>query len=119
MVLSIEVLYFRKLILNSNSNVICAHCYPIEWAKKVSFVDARAWKRTLFTEEKRFCLDGLDSLAYLWSDKRLERGEFSKRQCGGDCTMVWVGISWKGKTSLMFGENTIDAAGYTAMLGDA
>lgn len=85
---------------------------------KMSFFDARARKRAVFTHEKRFCLDGSDGLAYFSSYKRLKRSEFSKHQRGGGGSMVWTGIFRKGKTPLVFVKNNIDAAGYNAILND-
>lgn len=90
----------------------------LQWARKMSFVGVESWKWTIFTDKKRFCLDGTDGLAYFWSDRRLERGEFSKRQIGGVGVMVWARISWKGKKTLFFVDNTIGAVGYTRMLDD-
>ena len=53
-----------------------------EWSKKMSFVDVRKWKKTLFTDEKRFCLDSLDGNACYWCDERLDSPIFSTRQRG-------------------------------------
>ena len=40
------------------------------------------WRRTVFTDEKRFCLDGPDAVACFCGDKRLPREIFSKRAGG-------------------------------------
>ncbi len=48
----------------------------------MSWVDPREWRRTLFMDEKRFCLYGPDGLAHHWHEIRLERSIFSKRQRG-------------------------------------
>lgn len=53
-----------------------------------------------------------------WGDKRLERPEFSEHQRGGGGLMVWTGVSWKGKMSLVVVENTIDECGCTTILDD-
>lgn len=43
------------------------------------------WRRTVFTDEKRFCLDDPDETACYWRYYRLPRPFFSKRQNGGGC----------------------------------
>ena len=63
------------------------------WAREFHFQPARLWKKTVFTDEKRFCLDGPDGQAYFWADKRLPRDIFAKPARGGGCVMVWAGIS--------------------------
>ncbi len=37
------------------------------------FLPSGRWKRTVFTDETRFCLDGSDGSACFWGDRRLSR----------------------------------------------
>ena len=63
------------------------------FAHEQRFMDVAELRRTVFTDEKRFCLDGPDGACHFWADTRLPRDIFSKRQrCGGG-VMVWGGIS--------------------------
>ena len=78
-------------------------------AKDMSWVGPSKWRRTIFTDEKRFCLDGPDGTACYWRDSRIPRASFSKRQKGGGGVMIWAGISWRGKTPLVFVTNKINA----------
>ena len=41
------------------------------------------WKTVIFSDEKRFNLDGPGGWAYYWHDMRIEPKVFSKRQSGG------------------------------------
>ena len=75
-----------------------------------------AWRRTIFFDEKRFCLDGPDGTAKYWNVKRFPRSMFHKRKNGGGGIMVWGGISHPGKTPLVFIDATMDAVGYVSML---
>lgn len=43
-----------------------------KWAKQMSFKTVSEWRKVVFTDEKRFCLDGPDGQACFWGDKRLE-----------------------------------------------
>ena len=67
------------------------------WSKQHDFVPSGRWKRTIFTDEKRFCLDGPDGESKFWGDRRLPRDIFSKRPRGGGGVMVWGGISWRAR----------------------
>lgn len=41
------------------------------------------WKRTIFSDEKRFNFDGPDGFAYYWHNLKAEETYFSTRQQGG------------------------------------
>ena len=88
----------------------------LKWSKEHSFYSVRQWKRTLFTDEKRFCLDDPDGHACYWRDKRLPKAVFSKRPKGGGCVMIWGGISWRGMTPLVIIKDKVDAVKYAEML---
>ncbi len=87
-----------------------------KWARDYNFAPARLWRRTVFTDEKRFCLDGPDGQACFWADKRLPKDIFAKRTRGGGGIMVWGGISWRGKTPLVEVNGTLNADEYVHML---
>ncbi len=60
-------------------------CLRFEWFDEILTKPARFWRRTLFTHEKRFDLDGTDGMAYYWCDKRFSPTIFypSKNVLGG------------------------------------
>lgn len=82
----------------------------------MSFVDARRWRRTIFTDGIRFCLERPDGTACYWSYKRILWRKFSKRQRGGGGVMVWAGISFRAKTPRVFVKWTMYDVAYTNML---
>ena len=76
------------------------------------------WKKVVFSDEKRFNLDGPDGLQYYWHDLRKEPESFSKRQCGGGGIMVWGAVSFGGNTDIVFVEQTMNSLCYQKVLED-
>ena len=68
--------------------------------------------RTIFSDEKRFCLDGPDEFSHHWTDKRLDPRYFSTRQNGGGGVMIWGCFSAAGASKLAVIEGTLDSVGY-------
>ena len=89
-----------------------------EWADNYAFIRFAAWRRVIFSDEKRFSLDGPDGHAHYWADQRLPADFFSKRNRGGGGIMVWASISWEGKTDLVVLDGTLNAGAYVKMLQD-
>nr|CCA27938.1 protein Y6B3B.8 putative [Albugo laibachii Nc14] len=58
------------------------------------------WESVIFSDEKKFNIDGPDGLQYYWHDLRHEEQVFSNRQPGGGSVMVWGAFSAKGKSRL-------------------
>ena len=79
------------------------------WAREYNFAPARLWRRNVFIDEKRFCLDGPDGQACFWADVRLPKEIFAKRTRAGGGIMVWRGIWWRGKTPLVVLNGTLNA----------
>ena len=78
----------------------------IEFARSV-FNWIEEWKKVIFSDEKKFNLDGPDGFAYYWHDLRKDKLIFSKRQNGGGSVMVWGGFSANGTTSIAITKSTI------------
>jgi len=74
------------------------------------------WNRVIFSDEKKFNLDGPDGLAHYWHDLRKDPLVFSKRQHGGGTIMVWVGFSRDYKCQIHFIDNTLTAKKYKQIL---
>lgn len=87
----------------------------LEWAKKYMHW-TKEWTKVLFSDEKKFNLDGPDGFQYYYHDLRKEKQYFSKRQSGGGSVMIWAMIGWKGKSELVFLEGKQDSTKYVALL---
>lgn len=74
------------------------------------------FEKIVFSDEKKFNLDGPDGFAYYWHDLRKEKQFFSKRQSGGGSVMVWGGFGYGGKTELVFLEGRVDSEQYVDVL---
>ncbi|KAG3109322.1 hypothetical protein PI125_g11048 [Phytophthora idaei] len=72
-----------------------------KWAKAMirAWTD---WDRVIFSDEKKFNLDGPDGMQYYWDDLRTEKETFYSRQNGGGSVMIWGGFSSKGTTDIAF-----------------
>lgn len=73
----------------------------MEWCRQhMSF--GNNWRKIIFSDEKKFNLDGPDGYQFHWHDMRREPEYFSKRAFGGGSLMVWAAIGYNGKTELVF-----------------
>lgn len=77
------------------------------------------WSKIIFSDEKKFNLDGPDGFAYYWHDLEKDPQIHSKRQGGGGSVMVWAAISSFGKTDLLLTEGTINSHKYCEILSKA
>ena len=63
--------------------------------KRFQFADEyhafQYWKDVIFTDQKKFNLDGPDGYAYYWHDLRSKKDQkiFSKQKFGGGSVMIW------------------------------
>lgn len=87
----------------------------VAWAKYHVTWKAQ-WKQVVFSDEKKFNLDGPDGAAYYWHDMRKEEKIFSKRQQGGKSLMVWAGFGYEGKTNIAFPTGRMKAIDYQELL---
>ncbi|CDF37417.1 unnamed protein product [Chondrus crispus] len=71
------------------------------WARdKVTWTPSD-WANVVWSDEKKFNLDGPDGFAFYWHDLRKDRKVLSKRQQGGDSVMVWGAFAGKKKCDLV------------------
>ena len=80
----------------------------IHWKKK--------WRRIVFTDEKRFNLDGPDGFDYYYHHVKKEELTKVRRQMGGGSTMIWTGIGYNGKTDIVFIEGSMNAVAYRKLI---
>ena len=76
------------------------------------------WAKVIFSDEKKFNLDGPDGLKYYWHDLRKEPRTFFSRTFGGGSLMIWGAFCKNGKTSLAIISHKMDAICYQDMLCD-
>ena len=64
----------------------------------------------MFSDDKKFYLDGPDRWAFYWHDIKMEEQTFSKRQNGGGSVILWGSFSFQGKSKLEIIEGTLNAS---------
>jgi transposase len=77
------------------------------------------WRRVLFTDEKKFNLDGPDGFGFYWHHVKAKPEFYSKRVSGGGSVMVWAGVGWHGNTEIVFLTGKQDSIKYQQTLSDA
>ncbi|CAK9833057.1 Transposable element Tc3 transposase [Anthophora retusa] len=77
---------------------------------------SKKWRRVIFTDEKRFNLDGPDGLNYYYHDLRKEQQILSRRQMGGGGIMIWSGIGYYGKMDINFISGKLNSKKYLEMI---
>jgi transposase len=76
------------------------------------------WSKIVWSDEKKFNLDGPDGIKSYWHDIRSEPKVFSKRQFGGGSLMIWGAFVNDTIFQLHFMEGNYDAERYCEMLGE-
>nr|CCA23100.1 GK10162 putative [Albugo laibachii Nc14] len=77
------------------------------------------WKRIVFTDEKKWNLDGPDGYQIYWRDLRKSPEINMKRQSGGGSVTIWGGFCAAGKTPLVFLDGRRESVKYTRTLSTA
>ncbi|GMF55798.1 unnamed protein product [Phytophthora fragariaefolia] len=74
------------------------------------------WDSIIFSDEKKWNLDGSDGFQYYWRDPRRPPHQTKRRQAGGGSVMVWAAFSSRGKSPLVVltGRQNSDDYVYTA-----
>ncbi|KAF0726182.1 hypothetical protein Ae201684P_020310 [Aphanomyces euteiches] len=78
--------------------------------------DPPTWGEIIWSDEKKFNLDGPDGFKYYWHDLRKEPNSFFSRQNGGGSVMIWACFSSRGKSDLAFLRGNQDSVSYVQTL---
>ncbi|KAG3016919.1 hypothetical protein PC119_g11203 [Phytophthora cactorum] len=71
----------------------------MDWAEE-HILKPDKWILIIFSDEKKFNLDGPDGFKYYWRDMRRPAQSYVRRQNGGGSVMVWGAFSATGKSKL-------------------
>ena len=78
----------------------------------------KEWRTVLFSDEKRFCLDGPDAYSYYFHNLKMPELNQMRRQQGGGGVMLWGVITSYGKSKFTIVEGTLNSASYLKLLND-
>jgi transposase len=78
--------------------------------------DDQNWDEIIFSDEKKFNLDGPDGYNYYYHDNRKEKLRMSTRQSGGGGVMFWGAIGAHGLSPLVKVEGRMNSESYTTLL---
>ena len=87
----------------------------LKWARD-HMTWSSEWKKIIFSDEKKFNLDGPDGLRYYWRDIRKPKQKSKKRVHGGASVMVWGAVGSKGKSNLVIISTRMNSNDYTEVL---
>lgn len=73
----------------------------IEFARKYMDLGER-WKHVIFSDEKKFNLDGPDGYTCYWHSPYCKAPVLSKRAFGGGGIMAWACFDYFGRSKLVF-----------------
>ena len=88
----------------------------IKFARQ-SISDNIQWNNIIFSDEKRFCMDGVQNIMYGWAKKN-KKHVIMKRHSGGGSIMVWVAVSFNSKSEIIVINNKLNSQGYINVLKD-
>lgn len=74
------------------------------------------WQRVIFSDEKKFNLDGPDGFQYYFHDLRKSELFLSRRHSAVGSVMVWAAISFNGVIDLVILEGRQNSADYIELL---
>ena len=109
----------KKLKLRKKPSLTTKH--EVSLCKLLRFAKERVhwkkeWRRVLFSDEKRFNLDGPGGFQYYFHDTRKETIPAIRRQMRGGSVMVWAGIGYFCKTNIKFIDGRMNSVRYINLI---
>jgi len=90
----------------------------VKWAESMLNLRRSDWRVFIFSDEKKFNLDGPDGNRYYWHDLRKEPSVFSKRHSGGGSIMIWSTISYTDQGPVVEVKGRMKGPDYVKMLDE-
>lgn len=91
-----------------------------DWSKVSHFgglwTGSHVFFQVVWSDEKKFNLDGPDGVKYYWHDLRKEPLYFSRRGHGGGSVMVWASFTSTGRVKLAFVPKKMNSIQYQFVL---
>ena len=89
----------------------------LNWASK--YVDlGENWNRVIFSDEKKFNLDGPDGIRRFWCEPGMPRKSFYRRHSAAGSVMVWGAFSSFGKSNIVILDGRLSSTKYIEILRD-
>ena len=70
----------------------------------------------IWSDEKKFNLDGSHAFSFYCHDFRKEEEIFSTRSQDGSSIKIWASFAWAGKSSICFVDGRMNSNGYREVL---
>ncbi|GBM02510.1 hypothetical protein AVEN_76542-1 [Araneus ventricosus] len=87
----------------------------LQWARNHMSYDDK-WMAVLFSDERKWNLDGPDGNIKYWHDLLKEPSSFFSRQSGGGSVMVCAAFGFNGKVDLVFLDGRQNSTKYIEIL---
>nr|CCA22712.1 AlNc14C164G7857 [Albugo laibachii Nc14] len=87
----------------------------LEWAYQNSDQDDFWWANVMFSDEKKWNMDGSDGYKHR-IDTRAKQSVLIRRHSGGESVMIWGGFCEDRKTTLDFLDGRVTSVKYIAIL---
>lgn len=88
----------------------------VQWCEEKVDFGMACWSKIIFSDEKKWNLDGPDGLKSYWHCLGREKKTFFSRQNGGGSVMIWGAIWSDGKSDLAFLEGKQNSEAYCKTL---
>jgi len=87
----------------------------IDFAKRYMDLGEK-WKYVIWSDEKKFNLDGPDGYDYYWHSLGEDAPVLSRRAMGGGGVMIWACFDFFGASEIILIEGSIDSGKYQSVL---